>query len=90
LVTLSFQYKISPCRENVGRGGGAAIDPIAAIPAIGTALSERKVPLVAVSLIIGSSAVKGPAAKMMAEMGLPVSALGIARYYGTCLHEPLF
>lgn len=59
-----------------------SIDPIAAIPAIGAALSERKIPLVAMSPIIGGAAVKGPAAKMMSEMGLPVSALGIARYYG--------
>jgi len=59
-----------------------SIDPIAAIPAIGAALLGRIVPLVAISPIIGGAAVKGPAAKMMAEMGLPVSPLGIARYYG--------
>lgn len=59
-----------------------SIDPIAAIPAIGTALAERRVPLIAVSPIIGGAAVKGPAAKMMADRGLPVSPLGIARYYG--------
>jgi LPPG:FO 2-phospho-L-lactate transferase len=59
-----------------------SIDPIAAVPAIGAALLSRTVPLVAISPIIGGAAVKGPAAKMMAEMGLPVSALGIARYYG--------
>lgn len=60
-----------------------SIDPIAAIPDIGTALAARRVPLVAVSPIIGGAAVKGPAAKMMADRGLPVSPLGIARYYGT-------
>ena len=59
-----------------------SIDPIAAVPAIGAGLNARTVPLVAVSPIIGGAAVKGPAAKMMAEMGLPVSSLGIARYYG--------
>jgi len=59
-----------------------SIDPIAAIAAIGTALTARTVPLVAVSPIIGGAAVKGPAAKMMADRGLPVSPLGIARYYG--------
>lgn len=59
-----------------------SIDPIAAIPAIGTAWAERRVPLVAVSPIIGGAAVKGPAAKMMADRGLPVSPLGVARYYG--------
>jgi len=59
-----------------------SIDPIAAVPAIGKALAERKVPMVAVSPIIGGAAVKGPAADMMAQRGLPVSPVGIARYYG--------
>ena len=59
-----------------------SIDPIAAIPAIGTAWAERRVPLVAVSPIIGGAAVKGPAAKMMADRGMPVSPLGVAHYYG--------
>jgi len=41
----------------------------------------RQLPVVAVSPIIGGQAVKGPAAKMMAELDMEVSPLGVARYY---------
>jgi LPPG:FO 2-phospho-L-lactate transferase len=34
-----------------------------------------------VSPIIGGKAVKGPTAKMMAELGLPVDAATVARHY---------
>jgi LPPG:FO 2-phospho-L-lactate transferase len=40
---------------------------------------------VAVSPIVGGTAIKGPAAKMLAELGEEVSALAIARRYrGLC------
>ena len=42
---------------------------------------RRKVPRVAVTPIVGGQAIKGPAAKMLAELGHDVSALGVARYY---------
>ena len=45
-------------------------------------MAAREVPVVAVSPIVGGAAVKGPAAKMMAELGAETSALGIARHYG--------
>ena len=32
--------------------------------------------------IVGDSAVKGPAAKMMKELGMAVSATAVAQYYG--------
>jgi LPPG:FO 2-phospho-L-lactate transferase len=38
-------------------------------------------PVVAVSPIIGGQAVKGPAAKMYAELGIEPSALAVARHY---------
>jgi LPPG:FO 2-phospho-L-lactate transferase len=41
--------------------------------------------VLAVSPIIGGQAVKGPAAKMMAEMGIPVTARAVADYYGDML-----
>jgi LPPG:FO 2-phospho-L-lactate transferase len=34
-----------------------------------------------VSPIVGGAAIKGPAAKIMAELGAPASAVGIARHY---------
>lgn len=39
--------------------------------------------LVAVSPIIGGKTVKGPAAKMFAELGIEPSALAVARHYGS-------
>ena len=45
------------------------------------ALDRPRVPRVAVTPIVGGQAIKGPAAKMLAELGHDVSALGVARYY---------
>ena len=42
-------------------------------------------PAVAVSPIVGGRAIRGPAAKLMAELGLEVSPLGVAHYYGADL-----
>ena len=58
-----------------------SIAPILAIPALDRAFQEARVPKIAVSPIIGGQAVKGPAAKMMRELGLDVSVVGIARHY---------
>ena len=58
-----------------------SVDPILAVPDIASWLARRAFPLVAVSPIVGGRALKGPAAKMMAELGAEVSALGIARHY---------
>lgn len=55
--------------------------PIFAVPGIRDALTNRACPMVAVSPIVGGAAIKGPAAKMMRELGADVSALGIARHY---------
>ena len=60
-----------------------SIDPILAIPGLRLAIQSR--PTLAVSPIIGGQAVKGPAAKMFAEMGLEPSALAVARHYGKML-----
>jgi LPPG:FO 2-phospho-L-lactate transferase len=58
-----------------------SVAPILAVGPIAEALAQRRVPLVAVSPIVGGRAVKGPAGKMMDELGVEVSALGIARHY---------
>jgi LPPG:FO 2-phospho-L-lactate transferase len=58
-----------------------SIDPILAIPGIRKALGEIKAPIVAVSPLIGGRAVKGPTAKIMAELGLPADSGTIARHY---------
>ncbi len=62
-----------------------SVAPILAVPAIRAWLKARTFPVVAVSPIIGGAAVKGPAAKMMRELGVtpsPPSALAIAQHYG--------
>ena len=59
-----------------------SVAPIVGIPAVAEFIGTREVPVVAVSPIVGGSAIKGPAAKMMAELGSETSALGIARHYG--------
>lgn len=59
-----------------------SIDPILAIPAIEAEIRGTDVPVVAVSPIVHGMAVKGPTAKIMAELGLAASAETIARHYG--------
>ena len=58
-----------------------SIDPILAVPGVRAALRACRAPVVAVSPIVGGQAVKGPTAKMMAELGLPVDAATPARRY---------
>jgi LPPG:FO 2-phospho-L-lactate transferase len=58
-----------------------SIDPILSLPCVRDALRACRAPVVAVSPIIGGKAVKGPTAKIMAELGLPVGAAAVARHY---------
>ena len=58
-----------------------SIDPILAVPGMKAAIRAAAVPVVGVSPIIGGSAVKGPTAKMMGELGLEVSNRTIERHY---------
>ncbi len=62
-----------------------SIDPILSLPGVREALRACPAPVVAVSPIIGGKAVKGPTAKIMAELGLPVDAAAVARHYGNLL-----
>jgi len=55
-----------------------SIDPILRV--LSPILSD-KLPVVAVSPIIGGKTVKGPAAKMYAELGIEPSALAVAKHY---------
>ena len=56
-----------------------SIGPILAVPGIREAVERR--PTVAISPIIGGAAVRGPAAKMYAEMGVKPSAAAVAAHY---------
>ena len=63
-----------------------SIDPILAIPGMRTMIAEADRPVIAVSPIIGGSAVKGPAAKIMYELAIPQSWTSIARHYAGLAH----
>ncbi|MEX0787455.1 MAG: 2-phospho-L-lactate transferase [Anaerolineales bacterium] len=56
-----------------------SLDPILAVPGIREAMVGKRV--AAVSPIVGGRALKGPAAKMFAELGVPPSAAAIARHF---------
>ena len=58
-----------------------SIAPILAIPDVRAALEARRVPVVAVSPFIGGEAVKGPAAKILRELGLAPTPAAVAGCY---------
>ncbi len=62
-----------------------SIGPILAVPGIVAALEGTGAPVLAVSPIVGGRAVSGPAGRLMAACGLPVSAVGIAQAYAPWL-----
>jgi LPPG:FO 2-phospho-L-lactate transferase len=62
-----------------------SIAPILAVAELRDELIGARVPIIAVSPLIGGAAVKGPAAKIMRELDLPVSPLEIARQYADFL-----
>ena len=62
-----------------------SIDPILAVGDVGKRIRRFTGPRVVVSPIVGGGAIRGPAAKMMLELGHPVSSAGVARKYaGLC------
>jgi LPPG:FO 2-phospho-L-lactate transferase len=63
-----------------------SLDPILSVPGLRAAIPD--VPVVAVSPIIAGQAVKGPAARLMRDLGAEVSPLGIATHFAgllTCM-----
>jgi LPPG:FO 2-phospho-L-lactate transferase len=63
-----------------------SIAPILAVPGMREALTARNVPRVAVTPIVDGQAIKGPAAKLMAELGYQVSPHTVADYYGNVIN----
>ena len=62
-----------------------SVAPILAVPGVRDAITAHSGCRVAVSPIVGSDAVRGPAGKIMAELGAEVSVVGVAReYIGLC------
>jgi LPPG:FO 2-phospho-L-lactate transferase len=62
-----------------------SIAPMLAIPALAQRLGALNPPILAVSPIVAGKALKGPAAKMMAELGVEPTAVNVAQYYGNLL-----
>ncbi len=58
-----------------------SIDPILALPGLRAAI-RKSAPVVAVSPLVGGRALKGPTAKIMEELGVPVTSRAVAEHYG--------
>ncbi len=58
-----------------------SIDPVLAIPGVRETLMARRDQVVAVSPIVAGAALKGPADRLMAELGTEPSVVGVARLY---------
>jgi LPPG:FO 2-phospho-L-lactate transferase len=70
-----------------------SIGPIRALPGVDEMLGARRGSVVAVSPIVGGAALKGPADRMLSELGHEPSVVGVARLYapiaGTLVIDPL-
>ena len=70
-----------------------SIGPIRALPGIDELLAARREQVVAISPIVGGAALKGPADRMLVELGMEASVVGVARLYapiaGTLVIDPV-
>ena len=62
-----------------------SVDPIFAIPGMKEAIRRSNIPVIAVSPIVGGTAIKGPTAKMMKELNVPSTALEVAKHYNNII-----
>ncbi len=67
-----------------------SIGPILAVPGITDALARSPATALAISPIVGGESVSGPAGRLMATLGLPVSPAGVARAYAPWLDTLVF
>ncbi len=58
-----------------------SIGPVLALPGVPDALAARRDNVVAVSPIVAGAALKGPADRLMTELGHECSVVGVARIY---------
>jgi LPPG:FO 2-phospho-L-lactate transferase len=63
-----------------------SIDPILSLRGVRDVLLNATAPIIAVSPIIAGEALKGPAAKLMKELGVEPSAVEVARHYAEFLN----
>ncbi len=70
-----------------------SIGPIRALDGVDSILTARRDSVVAISPIVGGAALKGPADRMLTELGHEPSVVGVARLYapiaGTLVIDPL-
>jgi LPPG:FO 2-phospho-L-lactate transferase len=60
-----------------------SIGPLLAVPGVEEALRARRDDVIAVSPIVAGAALKGPADRMLRELGAEPSAVGVARWYAS-------
>ncbi|MEM9134041.1 MAG: 2-phospho-L-lactate transferase [Actinomycetota bacterium] len=58
-----------------------SIDPVLAVPGVRQAVAARRDDVVAVSPIVGGKALKGPADRLLTELGRDPSVVGVAEWY---------
>ena len=58
-----------------------SIDPVLTVPGVRAAVEARRAEVVAVSPIIAGAALKGPADRLLRELGHDASVVGVARLY---------
>jgi LPPG:FO 2-phospho-L-lactate transferase len=58
-----------------------SIGPILAVPGLRGLLESAEAPVVAISPVVGGASLKGPTDKMLADLGMQVSAAQVARLY---------
>ncbi len=58
-----------------------SIGPIRALPGVDQLLADRRQHVVAISPIVGGAALKGPADRMLSELGMQASVVGVAELY---------
>ena len=57
-----------------------SLDPILALPGLGRLIKAAAAPVIGVSPLIGGKAVRGPAAKLMRELDMESSPVGVAQH----------
>jgi LPPG:FO 2-phospho-L-lactate transferase len=60
-----------------------SIGPVLAVPGVREILVARRAQVVAVSPIVAGAALKGPAGRLMDELGSESSVVGVARLYAS-------
>jgi LPPG:FO 2-phospho-L-lactate transferase len=78
LDTLDAAESIVVCPSNPV----VSIGPITAVPGVLDRLTRRRDRVIGVSPIIAGAALKGPADRLLREMGFESSVVGVARWYG--------